>query len=197
MITEEMKNSLREVLTIEDSHERNCEFILALIKLGSVEELKEARDFLQSLPDELKARVSYKDDIKFEIQLRKKWTSNFESVDLILLNYPTLAKRVKGIGYKVALLQFAAFTACNVDYVCQLLEEIIKEFESRVSYIRQKSSLLEAIGCRPENPCWILRKLFLTEMISAIDAGGIDEDNTRCIFLNIKEDTATVYPDAF
>lgn len=178
----EMKNSLREALSIEDLHKRSWAYAKAVVKIGGVEELEEAWAFIQSFPElSERARQLSKedqdDDILFAIENQKKRTPQLESVDSALKDYPRVAERVTGVNYKVALLHFADICNSDVGLVCKVLEEIIKAFESGKDKVvfpkprrnpfflpRNYRPLVEAaIAHYTQYPCWVLQHLFLPE----------------------------------
>lgn len=181
MITEEMKNLLRDALSIEDSFKRGWAYSKAIVRLGSVEELEAARAFVQSLPGKLPTRAVDEDDIEHEIGFRNQWVPHVESVDSALGNYPRVANRVQGLGYKVAILRFADFCSCDVKFACELLEEIIVELEKGCIKVERhcgpyadgqwpwnhRPSVLAAMAMFSQRPCWVMRHLFLPEVMSS------------------------------
>ena len=107
----EIKTMLEAVLADDDDSRRGWAFAKAIVKLGPVEELEMARAIIDA-NNNLREKVAKDDfdDIKYEIELRQKWMSKLPLVDQALArNYPRVAKRTKGVGYKVALLEFSEY----------------------------------------------------------------------------------------
>ena len=191
MLSTEMKNSLREALSIEDSSKRGWAYTEAVVKIGGVEELEEAWAFIQSFPElsERARQLSKKDqddDILLAIENQKKWIPQLESVDSALKDYPRVAQRGTGVNYKVALLDFANISDSDVGFVCEVLEEIIKEFESGKDKVifpqpqrppfflphNYRPLVLAAIAHYTQYPCWALKYLFLPERSCGGAQGG-------------------------
>lgn len=182
MENSEMKTMLEGVLADDDKFKRGWAYARAIVKLGPVEELEMARATINA-DDNLRDRAAREsfDDITYEIELRQKWTPDLPSVDQALARYPRVAERTKGVGYKVALLEFSQFCSCDVEYACQVLEEVIKEFESGADEVERRCgaysdgqwprndypSVLAAMALFTQRPCWVLRHLLLSEVGSS------------------------------
>jgi hypothetical protein len=178
----EMKALLEAVLASDDKFKRGWAFAQAIVKLGPVEELEMAREIIDA-DDNLRERAAEDsfDDIQYETGLRQKWSSELPSVDQALARHPRVAERAKGVGYKVALLAFSEFCSCDVNYACEVLEEVIKEFDSGASKVERRcgmygsgrwprnhyASVLAAMAIFTQRPCWVLRHLFLPEVTSS------------------------------
>lgn len=174
----EMKTMLQKALGVEDLYLRGWRYAEAIVSLGPVEELEMARAIINA-DDNLRERAAKDkfDDIKYETELRQKWTPELPSVDQALARYPRVAERAKGVGYKVALLAFSEFCSCDVSYTCKVLEEVITEFESGANKVERRCgmygdgqwprnhypSVLAAMAMFTQRPCWVLRHLFLPE----------------------------------
>ncbi len=189
MITTELEIQIRKTLEILDANNRSAVFVTLIAKLGGEKEFKEFKDvrvFMKSLPDELQTLVDYETAIVDEILMRKDWSHCLHELDPILVRYPNLTKRIKGIGYKFALAEFARECMCDVDFVCQLMEKIITTFESgnivtdpldnywgvdEGPYRNDMFNLAKLMSCVSlgyegsySKRIWILKSLFLPEI---------------------------------
>lgn len=176
---QEMKEMVEEALAIENIFKRDLAYAKVIVKLGPIEELEMAQAIVDAR-DDLRNKVAKKkfNDIEHEIKLRHKWMSKILSLNQALLSCSHVAKRTKGIGYKIALLEFSEFCSCEVTYTCKILEEIIAEFELGVNEVRRDCgtyasgqwplnhypSVLAAMALFTQRPCWVLRHLFLLEI---------------------------------
>jgi hypothetical protein len=179
----EMEMVLEAALADDNNFRRGRAYAKAIVELGSVEELMMARAIIGA-KSSLRFRADtdrFDDFIKYEIELRRKWTAKLPSVDQALTRYPCVAKRTKGVGHKVALLAFSEFCSCDVDYTCKVLAEVIKDFESGADKVERccgkysygkwprndYPSVLAAMAMFTQRPCCVLRHLFLPEVGSS------------------------------
>ena len=176
----EMRAMLTAALANDDLYKRGWAYAKALVRLGAVEELEMARAMVNA-DDNLQARVvkDHFDDIAYEIELRQRWTSELPLVDAALAHYPLVAKRAQSIGPKIALLAFSEFCSCDVAYACEVLEEVLKELESGAKKVERHCgsygsgqwprnhypSVLAAMAMFTQRPCWVIRHLFLPEIV--------------------------------
>ncbi len=184
MITTELEIQIREIMEILDADKRSAVFATFIAKLDGEKELEDVRVLMKSLPDELQTMVDYETALEDESLMRKDWSHCLHELDPILFLYPNLSKRVKGIGYKFALAEFARECFCDVDFVCQLMELIITTFESgnivtdpldnywgvdQGPYRNDMFNLAKLMSCvslgyEGSERIWIVKSLFLSEI---------------------------------
>lgn len=195
----EMKAMLEKALGVEDRHLRGWRFAEAIVSLGPIEDLETAQAIIDA-DDNLHERAVSKDEIEYEIKLRKKWSSGLPLADHALAQHPLTAERAKNIGYKVALLAFSEFCSCSVYFTCQLLDELIEEFKSGKNRVERKCgmyasgqwphnhypSVLSAMAMFTQRPCWVLRHLFLPECDRS-GLYGVDDPHSATVAFKRKQ----------